>query len=243
MDSTNTDNERFMPHGSDYRPEHAAYMPGHPDSGAEHHVAPACECAPAPEDSCPSEPQTAPQPAPEARSPLDMAASFISWVLVPLMMPVYASWMLISLSPLDALPTSAKAGFMAIIFGINVLVPMLLVYLLKLFGLVQDVGLNNRKERLLPYIITILAFSASAWFVAVKGAPLWIVMFFAGGGVAGLISFLINFRLPLTAEEWVRWDCLEICHPLPVLPEWHLPDSIPGLKIQKKQVSASFSIS
>ncbi len=200
MDSTNTDNERFMPHGSDYRPEHAAYMPGHPDSGAEHHVAPACECPPAPDDSCPSEPQAPPQPAPEARSPLDMAASFISWVLVPLMMPVYASWMLISLSPLDALPTSAKAGFMAIIFGINVLVPMLLVYLLKLFGLVQDVGLNNRKERLLPYIITILAFSASAWFVAVKGAPLWIVMFFAGGAVAGLINFLINFRWKISAH-------------------------------------------
>ena len=132
--------------------------------------------------------------------PVDSVASLLSWILVPLMMPVYATMFLFGLSPLEAAPTGVKAVITLIILAINAALPMLLVYLLKLFGLVQDVGLNNRRERMIPYIITVLALVGSAWFMASKGAPLWIVMFYAGGALAGLINFAINFRWKVSAH-------------------------------------------
>lgn len=157
-------------------------------------------------------------------NPVDALASLLSWVLVPLMMPVYAVLLLFALSPLAAAPTGVKTVVTLIILAINAVLPMLLVYLLKLFGLVQDVGLNNRRERMIPYIITMLALAGSAWFMASKGAPLWIVMFFAGGAVAALINFAINFRWKVSAHaagiagivailirirmEWVPSDAL-----------------------------------
>ena len=116
------------------------------------------------------------------------------------MMPFYATLLLFDLSPLKDAATEVKTVVCLIIFAINVVLPMALVYLLKLFGFVQDVGLNKRRERLMPYIITVLAFAGSGWFMAEKGAPRWVVMFFLGGGVAALINMVINFRWKISAH-------------------------------------------
>lgn len=220
MPHSDADSDRF-------KPEHAAYMPGHADSPAQPaadpmpHAVPDAANGSEPDSITPTAAGFDPAPKPAAKTAadtadkesqpagrshwqgksfIDKAASLISWILVPLMMPVYATWMLLELSPLAAVPAKAKIGFLAIIFGINMLVPMLLVYLLKLFGLVHDVGLNNRRERLIPYIITVVALAVSAWFVGSKGAPLWIMMFYAGGACAGLINFIINFRWKISAH-------------------------------------------
>ncbi|MDE6804392.1 MAG: hypothetical protein K2J29_07160, partial [Muribaculaceae bacterium] len=64
-----------------------------------------------------------------------------------------------------------------------------------------DIGLNGRKERLLPYIITILCLGATAWFMSLKGAPLWMSMFFIGGAVAGIINFAVNFYWKISAHS------------------------------------------
>ncbi len=132
--------------------------------------------------------------------PVSRIASLLSWILVPLMMPVYATMLLFGLSPLAAAPFGTKTVVTLIILAINVALPMMLVYLLKLFGIVRDVGLNERKERLIPYIITMVALSGSAWFMASKGAPLWIVMFYAGGAAAAFVNFVVNFRWKISAH-------------------------------------------
>ncbi len=131
--------------------------------------------------------------------PADSAASIISWILVPLMMPFYAT-LIYCLFPLSGALISSKIKLLLFILGINAVLPMLLVYLLKLFGLVHDVGLNNRRERLIPYIITVVAFAGSAWFMASQNAHTWFVLFFLGGAIAGLINFIINFRWKVSAH-------------------------------------------
>ena len=42
---------------------------------------------------------------------------------------------------------------------------------------------------------------ATAYFMYLKHAPLWFAMFFAGGGVAGLINLLINFKWKISAHS------------------------------------------
>lgn len=125
---------------------------------------------------------------------------FLSWALVPLLMPVYGLILAFGLSILDIIPMGMRIGFTLIVAGICVVIPMALILLLKKFGIIEDVGLNGRKERLIPYILTITSFGVTAWFMASKGAPLWLSLFFAGGAVAALINTIINFWWKISAH-------------------------------------------
>ena len=77
---------------------------------------------------------------------IDRPATLLSWVLVPLMMPLYGILMLFSLSQLAAATIGVKAIISLVIIGINVVLPTMLVCLLKLFGLVKDIG-NQQPQR------------------------------------------------------------------------------------------------
>ena len=141
---------------------------------------------------------------PEKESGLEKLADnishFLSWVLVPILMPVYGILFIFRLSILDVIPANLQTAVTFVIAGINFFAPMLLIFLLKLIGVVQDVGLNGQKERLIPYIITALCYGGSAWFVASRGAPVWVAMFFCGGVVASLVNMAINFKWKISAH-------------------------------------------
>lgn len=132
---------------------------------------------------------------------IDFVCKVLSWVLVPLMMPVYGIITIFTLSLLDHSSESARIVFTLVIFCFNALLPALLILLLKKMGYVDDIGLNGQKERLIPYIITIVSMGGTAAFMAYKGAPMWVSMFFAGGALAGLINLLINFRWKISAHS------------------------------------------
>ncbi len=130
----------------------------------------------------------------------DYTASFLSWVLVPLLMPVFGVLLAFNVSILDFTPMSVKTAFTSVTAAFTLAVPALLVLLLKRMGLVHDVGLNGRKERLIPYIISIAGLIGTGAFMWYKGAPLWLVMFFGGGALAGLVNMLVNFKWKISAH-------------------------------------------
>ncbi len=141
---------------------------------------------------------------PEDNTPLERfvtrCANIISWIFVPLLMPVYGIMLIFSLSFLSYAPFHTKLVFTLIVFAANFLVPMLLVLLLKKLGIINDIGLNGRKERLIPYIITIVCLGGTGLFLYLKMAPLWVSMFYAGGALAALINLIINFRWKISAH-------------------------------------------
>lgn len=130
----------------------------------------------------------------------DGMSTFLSWALVPLMMPVYGILLAFNLSILAFTPFASKLVFTLITIAFNLAVPALLVYLLKRIGVVQDIGLNGQKERLIPYIVTILCMGGTGLFMWHKEAPMWLVMFFLGGAIAGLVNMLVNFRWKISAH-------------------------------------------
>lgn len=141
---------------------------------------------------------------PEDNTPLERMitrfANVISWVFVPLLMPVYGILLIFTLSFLSYAPFHTKLVFTLIVFGANFLVPMILVLLLKKLGLINDIGLNGRKERLIPYIITIVCLAGTGLFLYLKSAPVWVAMFYVGGALAGLINLLVNLRWKISAH-------------------------------------------
>lgn len=155
-------------------------------------------------------PQPQPEPEKKSRNKDDaesgaerfatIVSNVLSWVLVPLLMPVYGLILAFGLSILDVAPMGMRVVFTLIVAGIDLAIPMLLIVLLKKLGMIDDLGLNGRKERLIPYIITTVCYFATAWFMAAKGAPLWLSMFFAGGGLASLINLIVNFWWKISAH-------------------------------------------
>lgn len=140
-------------------------------------------------------------PAPdEPPSFLSKCATGISWLMVPLMMPIYGILLVFGLTILHFVDSAAIWTFSSLIALITVVVPAFLVILLKRMGIINDVGLNNQKERLIPYIISIFCFAGAGWFLWVKGFPLWVAMFYIGGALTGMIELVINFWWKISAH-------------------------------------------
>lgn len=123
---------------------------------------------------------------------IDSVAHILSIVFVPLLMPVYGIMLAFGLSILSFTGMGTRIAFTAIVFGFNVAVPAVVIGLLKRAGVVHDIGLNERKERLVPYIICIFCLVGTALFMHYKHAPMWLVMFFMGGAAAGMVEVIIN---------------------------------------------------
>lgn len=123
---------------------------------------------------------------------VDNLSTAVSWLMSPLLMPVYGIVLVFMLTLYSYVPMGVKLGFTLIVAGVTIILPMLTVLLLKHLGMVSDIGLNNQKERTIPYLITILCMGGTGVFLAMKGFPLWVVMFYAGGALAGLIEAIIN---------------------------------------------------
>ena len=196
------------PLGDEPDPDHSAYMPGHASDpepeGSEQH-SPEQPDSPAPPAVLPDQrgavqfqaeglDSSATPDLPPTR-PEQLADNFstaVSWLMSPLLMPVYGIVMVFMLTVYSYVPMGIKLGFTLIVAGVTIILPMLTVLLLKHLGMVSEIGLNNQKERTIPYLITILCMGGTAVFLAMKGFPLWVVMFYAGGALAGLIEAIIN---------------------------------------------------
>ena len=177
------------PLGDEPDPDHSAYMPGHASDpepeGSEQH-SPEQPDSPASPPVLPDLPPTRPEQL------ADNFSTAVSWLMSPLLMPVYGIVMVFMLTVYSYVPMGIKLGFTLIVAGVTIILPMLTVLLLKHLGMVSEIGLNNQKERTIPYLITILCMGGTAVFLAMKGFPLWVVMFYAGGALAGLIEAIIN---------------------------------------------------
>ena len=89
-----------------------------PDIQSRPTEAPPTEGAPAPPPPAP-----APQPKQEPRSLPDMIATALSWIMVPMFMPVYGMIFMFAFSVLSYAPLQTKLTVTAVIFGINAVVP------------------------------------------------------------------------------------------------------------------------
>lgn len=127
-------------------------------------------------------------------------SNFLSWIFVPLMMPVYGAIIAFTLSILSFNMLSVRVLFIGLVAGINLLLPMSVIIILKRVGVLSDYGVNRRSERSLPYLIGIVCLIATAVLLYFKHAPLWFVAFYIGGVLTGIIELLVNLRWKISAH-------------------------------------------
>lgn len=178
----------------DYKPDQDTPYLGDNQPATNREMTPLGATRPAPGREVPSE-----KPGPESKI-VDAIAHTLSWVLVPLLMPLYGTLMIFSLSLLSFTAISTKWTVSLVIAGITIALPMLLVVVLKRLGIVHDIGLNDRKERSIPYLITILTMAGAGWFMLTKHAPEWVGMFYMGGATAAVVCLIVNFWWKISAH-------------------------------------------
>lgn len=122
------------------------------------------------------------------------AANFFSFILSPLLGPTFAIIIAWNSTVMLLLPTGTMRTLTLVVFGLTCLFPMVAIGIMYKMGIVSDPGLNNRRERTLPFAVSAAGYVACLVFLHHIHSPWWITMFMAGGLLALVIAALVNLR-------------------------------------------------
>ncbi|MBD5213655.1 MAG: hypothetical protein HDS75_02365 [Bacteroidales bacterium] len=122
----------------------------------------------------------------------DRFASIVSIATFPLLMPTYALGIVFLCSYMRFFDTAILWAVTAATFVVTAVVPAIGIYLMYRLGKITDVALNKQSERLVPFVVTILTYFATALYFARLHAPGWMSAFMVGAAVALIAAAVIN---------------------------------------------------
>lgn len=128
------------------------------------------------------------------------SARFFSSVLTPLVMPTYGVFLVLWTSVLCLLPMGTRIMVLIMIFGITTVLPVAAIGLLHHFAIISNKRLEKRHERFIPYAFAVICYGAAALYLNSIHSPSWFTMFAAGGGLACLISLIVNLWWKISAH-------------------------------------------
>lgn len=124
------------------------------------------------------------------------ATQFVSVLFHPLLMPLYAFWLLLNSGGYlsYAVPDKFRQYLYLVIFVSTFLMPSLLTWMMVQKGWISNIELNERSERHLPYLITLSCYIAAAYLLFKLPLPRMFSLTIMGAAMAILIAFFINLR-------------------------------------------------
>ena len=128
------------------------------------------------------------------------AANLLSTTLSPLMMPTYGVFLTLWVSVLCLLPYGTRVTVLLLCMGITCILPLIFLSVLTHFKLVKDLHVDQREQRLLPYLFTALCYGVAAYFLFYRHSPQWFVMFLVGSALTVIVLALINLKWKISAH-------------------------------------------
>lgn len=133
-------------------------------------------------------------------------SNLISWIFLPLFMPVYALILTMYIPSLEEgsfqnktiylLEPRLKLALLGIFFLFSFLAPAISLVILKRNNKISNLEIDNRSERSIPILITAIYSAVLAWFLIAKTPegilPAAIYLLPAGGTVAILLVLFIT---------------------------------------------------
>lgn len=123
---------------------------------------------------------------------MEKIAHIFSRLFSPLLVSSYGTFLAMWFSLLVYLPLSIRWMAVLATFIITGVFPMLVIGLLFYMRRISDLGVNERNDRLIPYIVAVLCYAGCAVYFFRTNAPVWFALFFAGAGLAILVSTVVN---------------------------------------------------
>ena len=125
-------------------------------------------------------------------------AKFFYDVFNPFLVPAYATLLLFELSLLGVTVPGAAIPYALTVLGATAVIPVVALIGLRKFGLISSLSLTGRKERTVPYVISILTFIAVTLLFVFRGAPTWLWTLYCGATTTVVVNLLINFKLKIS---------------------------------------------
>ena len=137
---------------------------------------------------------------------MKLLAQFVSWVFLPILMPIYALVIAMYIPSIEAgfyqertlyfLHPTLKLAVIGMFALFSFFAPAISLVLLKRSKLISNLEIDNRNERSIPILITALYCGILAWFLIAKTPkgmlPLSIPILPIGAFLAILTTALIN---------------------------------------------------
>jgi len=131
-----------------------------------------------------------------------LIARVISYILHPLLIPTYSLLILFQIKTYvsHSIPYKAKLTIISIVFLNTFVLPVIMFYFMKLRGLLSSFTMENRKERILPYIVTAIFYYATFYLLKKFQLPSIIYYIVFGSTSLIVIALIINFWWKISAH-------------------------------------------
>lgn len=127
-------------------------------------------------------------------------AHVISTVFQPLLMPTYGVVLLFVYTYFGVIYTQQFWLIISPIVLFSFVIPAILIFMLFRMGVISDLSLTKRRERLFPYLITLLSYTAMMIFYYRMNMPKWFLLMIAASIAIMIIAILITLRWKISAH-------------------------------------------
>lgn len=127
-------------------------------------------------------------------------AHVISVIFQPLLMPTYGLMLLFLYTYFGAVYPDRFWHLVIPAMLFSFIIPGFLIYLLFRMKLISDLSLKVRKERFLPYLVTLLSYSAMLVYYSRLMMPRWFIMMLAASIAIMIIAIGITFLWKISAH-------------------------------------------
>lgn len=124
----------------------------------------------------------------------DKLAKIVSIIFHPLFMPMYGLAILLSAPTfLKYLPVEAKRVLFVVVLIDNVFLPLALLPFLRYRNLISSFNIDERKERIIPLLITSILYCTTSFIVFRYQIPFFLKSFIFATSVVAIVVSMINF--------------------------------------------------
>lgn len=123
---------------------------------------------------------------------LQAASVFFSTIFSPLLAPTIGVAIALWLTYMQFTPLKARLTVLLMTLAFTCMVPIIGIFILHRLGVVKDPRLHDRRDRLVPYIISVLTYIGVAFYFTRIHAPQWLALFMLGSAAAALATLVIN---------------------------------------------------
>lgn len=127
-------------------------------------------------------------------------AHVISTIFQPLLMPTYGVMLIFVYTYFGMiyLPQFWRILLPVVLFSFAI--PGLLIFMLYRMKIISDLSLKHRQERIYPYLITLISYSAMIVYYFRIGMPMWFLMIMAASVAIMVIAILITLAWKISAH-------------------------------------------
>lgn len=131
-----------------------------------------------------------------------LAAKIISIIFNPLLMPTLGLFLLFNTDTYInyAVPFKLKQFTIILVALLTFIVPLLSVLFLRSRGVITSIEMYASKERIIPYIITILSYIFTLYLLKQTSVIPIIFSFITGATYATILAFIINIKWKISAH-------------------------------------------